>query len=229
MRSILIVIMSMFLVVVSANAEDKTSLKSEKDKLSYSLGYGFGENMKKQGIDIKADIAAQGLKDSLSGKKGLMTDKEIEETMAAFQKEFLAKKREEAQKIAEKNKKEGEDFLAENKKKAGVKTTSSGLQYKIIKKGTGKTPTSTDSVTVNYRGTLIDGTEFDSSFKRGTPATFQVGGVIRGWTEALQLMKEGAKWQLFIPSGLAYGQRGAGGLIGPDAVLIFEVELISVN
>lgn len=229
MRSILTVIMSMFLVVVSANAEDKTSLKSEKDKLSYSLGYGFGENMKKQGIDIKADIAAQGLKDSLSGKKGLMTEKEIEETMAAFQKEFLAKKREEAQKIAEKNKKEGEDFLAENKKKAGVKTTSSGLQYKIIKKGTGKTPQSTDSVTVNYRGTLIDGTEFDSSFKRGTPATFQVGGVIRGWTEALQLMKEGAKWQLFIPSDLAYGQRGAGGLIGPDAVLIFEVELISIN
>jgi FKBP-type peptidyl-prolyl cis-trans isomerase FklB len=221
--------MSMFLVVVSANAEDKTSLKSEKDKLSYSLGYGFGENMKKQGIDIKADIAAQGLKDSLSGKKGLMTEKEIEETMAAFQKEFLAKKREEAKKIAEKNKKEGEDFLAENKKKAGVKTTSSGLQYKIIKKGTGKTPQSTDSVTVNYRGTLIDGTEFDSSFKRGTPATFQVGGVIRGWTEALQLMKEGAKWQLFIPSDLAYGQRGAGGLIGPDAVLIFEVELISIN
>ncbi len=229
MRSLLTVIMSMFLVVVSANAEDKTSLKSEKDKLSYSLGYGFGENMKKQGIDIKADIAAQGLKDSLSGKKGLMTEKEIEETMAAFQKEFLAKKREEAQKIAEKNKKEGEDFLAENKKKTGVKTTSSGLQYKIIKKGTGKTPQSTDSVTVNYRGTLIDGTEFDSSFKRGTPATFQVGGVIRGWTEALQLMKEGAKWQLFIPSDLAYGQRGAGGLIGPDAVLIFEVELMSIN
>jgi FKBP-type peptidyl-prolyl cis-trans isomerase FklB len=145
--------------------------------------------------------------------------------MMAFQKEVMAKQAE----VAKKNKAEGEAFLAENKKKEGVKTTPSGLQYKVIKPGKGKKPKSSDTVTVNYRGTLIDGTEFDSSYKRGQPATFQVSGVIPGWTEALQLMEEGAKWQLFIPSNLAYGERGAGGVIGPNATLIFEVELISIQ
>jgi FKBP-type peptidyl-prolyl cis-trans isomerase FklB len=131
--------------------------------------------------------------------------------------------------LSEKNKKEGEEYLAENKKKEGIITTQSGLQYKVLKKGTGKIPKSTDTVTVNYRGTLIDGTEFDSSYRRGQPASFKVNGVIRGWTEALQLMKEGAKWQLYIPSNLAYGERGAGRNIGPNSTLIFEVELISIN
>ncbi|MHA2219485.1 MAG: FKBP-type peptidyl-prolyl cis-trans isomerase [Candidatus Hodarchaeales archaeon] len=131
--------------------------------------------------------------------------------------------------MSEKNKKEGEEYLAENKKKEGIITTQSGLQYKVLKKGTGKIPKSTDTVTVNYRGTLIDGTEFDSSYRRGQPASFKVNGVIRGWTEALQLMKEGAKWQLYIPSNLAYGERGAGRNIGPNSTLIFEVELISIN
>jgi FKBP-type peptidyl-prolyl cis-trans isomerase FklB len=145
--------------------------------------------------------------------------------MMAFQKEVMAKQAE----VAKKNKAEGEAFLAENKKKEGVKTTASGLQYKVIKPGKGKKPKSSDTVTVNYRGTLIDGTEFDSSYKRGQPATFQVSGVIPGWTEGLQLMEEGAKWQLFIPSNLAYGERGAGGVIGPNATLIFEVELLSIQ
>ncbi len=132
-------------------------------------------------------------------------------------------------KIGEKNKKEGEDFLAENKKKEGVQTLPSGLQYKVIKAGTGKKPQLTDTVTTQYRGTLIDGTEFDSSYRRGKPATFPVNGVIRGWTEALQLMEEGAKWELFVPPDLAYGERGAGQQIGPNATLIFEIELISIQ
>ena len=146
--------------------------------------------------------------------------------MMAFQKEVMAKQAE----VAKKNKTEGDAFLAENKKKEGVKTLPSGLQYKVIKAGTGKKPKMNDTVTVNYRGTLIDGTEFDNSYKRGQPATFQVNGVIPGWTEALQLMEQGAKWQLFIPSNLAYGERGApGGQIGPNATLIFEIELISIQ
>jgi FKBP-type peptidyl-prolyl cis-trans isomerase FklB len=165
----------------------------------------------------------------MSGGKPLLTEQEIKDVITALQKDLQAKQQEKMRVLAEKNKKEGESFLAENKKKDGVITLASGLQYKIIKNGGGKMPKATDSVTVNYRGTLIDGTEFDSSIKRGQPATFQVSGVIPGWTEALQLMREGSKWQLFIPSNLAYGERGAGGSIGPNAVLIFEVELISIN
>jgi len=141
----------------------------------------------------------------------------------------MTKQEEETKKLGEKNRKEGEAFLAANKKKEGVKTLASGLQYKVIKPGTGKKPKSTDTVTTHYRGTLIDGTEFDSSYNRGQPATFPVHGVIPGWTEALQLMEEGAKWQLFIPSKLGYGERGAGQAIGPNATLIFEVELVSVQ
>jgi FKBP-type peptidyl-prolyl cis-trans isomerase FklB len=142
--------------------------------------------------------------------------------MAAFQKEMIAK-------LGEKNKAEGEAFLAENKKKEGVKTLPSGLQYKVIKAGTGKKPKVTDTVTTHYRGTLMNGTEFDSSYRRGQPVSFQVNGVIPGWTEALQLMEEGAKWQLFIPSNLAYGERGAGRDIGPNATLVFEIELLSIE
>ncbi|MHA2219874.1 MAG: FKBP-type peptidyl-prolyl cis-trans isomerase, partial [Candidatus Hodarchaeales archaeon] len=149
--------------------------------------------------------------------------------LAAFKKEMSQKQIAQMKELSEKNKKEGEEYLAENKKKEDIVITQSGLQYKVLKKGTGKIPKSTDTVTVNYRGTLIDGTEFDSSYRRGQPASFKVNGVIRGWTEALQLMKEGAKWQLYIPSNLAYGERGAGRNIGPNSTLIFEVELISIN
>jgi FKBP-type peptidyl-prolyl cis-trans isomerase FklB len=149
--------------------------------------------------------------------------------MNTFKEEMTKKQEEAMKKAAEKNKKDGAAFLAENKKKEGVVTLPSGLQYKIITQGTGNTPKATDTVTVNYRGSLVDGTEFDSSYKRGQPATFPVNGVIKGWTEALQLMKEGAKWQLFIPSDLAYGEKGAGNVIGPNATLIFDVELISAK
>jgi FKBP-type peptidyl-prolyl cis-trans isomerase FklB len=214
---------------VGAAYGEEISLKDSKDKVSYAIGLDVGNAMKKQAIDINTDIFMRGLKDAIAGEKKLMTDDEIRETMTAFSHEMAEKQKEKMKKLGEKNKEEGETFLAENKKKEGVKTLGSGLQYKVITEGAGKTPKATDTVTVNYRGTLVDGTEFDSSYKRGQPATFPVNGVIRGWTEALQLMKEGAKWQLFIPSDLAYGDKGAGGMIGANAVLIFEVELISVK
>jgi FKBP-type peptidyl-prolyl cis-trans isomerase FklB len=189
----------------------------------------IGENFKKQSIDIDPDILSRGIQDGLSGAKPLLSEQEAREVMTAFEKEMRSRQQAAQKAAGEKNKKEGEAFLAENKKKAGVKTLPSGLQYRVIKAGTGKKPAATDTVTTHYRGTLIDGTEFDSSYKRGKPATFPVNGVIPGWTEALQLMEEGAKWQLFIPSNLAYAERGAGRVIGPHATLIFEVELISIQ
>jgi len=226
MKLKLIVILGILFLVSQVNAQENLVLKNQKDKVSYIIGMDIGTNLKKQSIDIDSNILAKGVKDALAGTKPLLTEQEIQETMMAFQKDMMAKQEE----IGKKNKKEGETFLAENKKKEGVKTLPSGLQYKVIKAGTGKKPKLSDTVTAHYRGTLIDGTEFDSSYKRGQPATFPVsGGMIPGWTEALQLMEEGAKWQLFIPSNLAYGERGAGGVIGPNATLIFEVELISVQ
>jgi FKBP-type peptidyl-prolyl cis-trans isomerase FklB len=218
----------LMMVAGSAFAEQK-ELKGEKERLGYSMGWITGQQMKRQDIDTDVDMFAKGMKDSLAGGELLMTEKEIQETLTAFQRDMGAKQQEKMKQLAENNKKAGEAFLAENKKKEGVKTLPSGLQYKIITEGTGKMPKETDTVTTNYKGTLIDGTEFDSSYKRGQPATFPVNGVIKGWTEALQMMKEGAKWQLFIPSDLAYGERGAGGAIAPNETLIFEVELIAVG
>jgi len=210
-------------------AEETQTLKTEKEKLSYSIGMEIGSNLKRQAIDVEVDLLLKGLKDGFSGGKTLLSPEEVRNVLTTFQKEMMAKQKEEARVLGEKNKKEGEAFLAENKKKPGVVTLPSGLQYKVIKAGTGKKPKATDTVKTHYRGTLLDGTEFDSSYRRGGPATFPVKGVIPGWTEALQLMEEGAKWQLFIPPHLAYGERGAGPVIGPNATLIFEVELISVQ
>src|SRR3989338_6983433 len=228
MKTLLAVTLSTVLVAGCANAGGDTMLKNEKDKVSYSIGLNIGGNFKSQSVDINTDVLLKGIKDALSGSKPLMTEKEIQETMTAFQKEMTAKHGEQTKVLAETNKKEGEAFLAANKGKEGVKTTSSGLQYKIIKDGNGQTPKATDTVTVNYSGTLIDGTEFDSSYKRGEPASFPLNGVIPGWTEALQMMKVGSKWQLFLPPALAYGERGAGRK-GPNATLIFEVELIYIG
>ena len=226
MKLKLIVILGILFLVSQVNAQENLVLKNQKDKISYIIGMDIGTNLKKQSIDIDSNILAKGVKDALAGTKPLLTEQEIQETMVAFQKEMMAKQAE----VAKKNKAEGEAFLTENKKKEGVKTLSSGLQYKVIKAGTGKKPKSTDTVTAHYRGTLINGTEFDSSYKRGQPATFPVsGGMIPGWTEALQLMEEGAKWQLFIPSNLAYGEKGAGRDIGPNATLIFEIEMVSIQ
>ena len=217
------------LLLVGFASAELQELKTEKDKTSYSMGVATGTQMKRQSIDVDVEIFAKGLKDAISGGTLQMTEQEIQETLKTFQQALAAKQAEKSRKLADTNRKEGEAFLAENKKKEGVQTLPSGLQYKILTEGSGKMPKETDTVTTHYRGTLIDGTEFDSSFKRGQPASFPVNGVIKGWTEALQLMKEGSKWQLFIPSDLAYGERGAGGQIGPNATLIFEVELISIN
>jgi len=229
MKLKLVVILAILLLASQVGAQNQTTLKSPKEKLSYSIGVDIGNTLKRQQIEADATVLGQGIKDAMSGGKLLLSEQEIRETMQNFQKEMVAKQAERMKKLGDENKKAGEAFLAENKKKPGVVALPSGLQYKVIKEGTGKSPKATDTVTVNYRGTLLDGSEFDSSFKRGEPATFQVNGVIAGWTEALQKMKPGAKWQLFIPSNLAYGERGAGGMIGPNATLIFEVDLISIK
>ncbi|NQT81616.1 FKBP-type peptidyl-prolyl cis-trans isomerase [bacterium] len=207
----------------------KLQLKSASAKLSYALGMDIGASLKRLEAEIDPAIFFRGVEDTLKGGKPLLTPQEATE----IRNEFFTKKREElAQRMketGEKNLKEGEAFLAENKKKDGVVTTASGLQYMVLRKGDGSKPKKTDQVTVNYQGTLIDGTEFDSSYKRGQPATFSAGGVIPGWTEALQLMNVGSKYRLFIPSNLAYGERGSGARIGPNAALIFEVELLGIE
>lgn len=213
----------------AAYAADAPELKTDKEKLSYSIGMDIGGKLKQQSIEVDPELLAQGLKDSYGGGKTILTEDEARQAFMEFQQRQMAKQAEANRVLGEKNKADGEKFLAENAKKEGVKTLPSGLQYKVITPGKGKSPKATDTVTTNYRGTLIDGTEFDSSYKRGQPATFPVSGVIPGWTEALQLMKEGAKWELFLPSSLAYGDRGAGKEIGPNAALIFEVELISIK
>ncbi len=213
----------------AAKSGEDPALKSVMDRASYSIGLSIGKNLKSDAVEVDLANLSRGIKDGLGGSKPLLTETESREAIAAFQKELQAKKAEKAKGLADKNLKDGEAFLAENKKKEGVKTTASGLQYKVIKAGTGKTPKATDTVTTHYRGTLIDGTQFDSSYDRGEPASFPVKGVIKGWTEALQLMPVGSKWQLFIPSSLAYGERGAGDDIGPNATLIFDIELISIT
>jgi FKBP-type peptidyl-prolyl cis-trans isomerase FklB len=228
MRLFLSMVLGIALLAGQASAEEKKVLQTAKEKQSYSMGADIGARLKAQSIEVEADAFVQGMKDTLSGAKKLLTDDEIRETLTALQKELREKMEEKNKALGEKNKKEGEAFLAENKKKEGVKSLPSGLQYKVMKEGTGKAPKADDTVVCNYRGTLIDGTEFDSSYKRGEPATFPLNQIIPGWTEALQLMKEGAKWQLFIPATLAYGEQSTG-IIGPNSVLIFEIELISVK
>jgi FKBP-type peptidyl-prolyl cis-trans isomerase FklB len=229
MKHLLTVILSIAFLFSVCHAQEKLELKDQKDKESYSLGYQFGQSLKSQGVDINLDIYASGIKDALGGKEPQMNQEEIRATITGLQQRLQAARQKELKEKAEKNLNEGRKFLAENQKKGGIKTLPSGLQYKIIEEGSGKMPKAEDTVTVNYKGTLIDGTEFDSSYKRGQPATFQVNGVIKGWTEALQLMKEGAKWQLFIPPELAYGERGAGPTILPNSTLIFEVELLTIK
>jgi FKBP-type peptidyl-prolyl cis-trans isomerase len=213
---------TLLLLPALATAQQKAAPKTQKEKVSYIIGLDIGRNMKRQMLDVDVPQLTRGIQDGVQDAKPVLSDSEMQEVMTVFQKEVLAR-------MEEKNKKDGEAFLAENKNKPGVKTLSSGLQYKVLIEGSGKTPKATDTVVTHYRGTLIDGREFDSSYKRGEPATFPVNRVIPAWVEALQLMKEGSKWQLFVPSNLGYGERGAGQDIGPNATLIFEVELIKVK
>lgn len=208
----------------------QSPFKTTKEKASYALGMNVGSSLQRQSVDIDPDVFEKGLKDAMSGGKTLLTEEEARAALMELQNDVRAKQEEKTKLALENNKKEGDAFLAANKTKEGVVTLPSGLQYKILKQGTGPKPTAGDTVECNYRGTLINGTEFDSSYKRGQPATFPVSGVIKGWTEALQLMPVGSKWQLFIPPNLAYGERGTpGGEIGPNATLIFEVELLSIQ
>ena len=224
------VMLSVALAVSGAAwAAGPQELPGEKERLGYSFGMDIGSALRRQSIELDVDALNRGLKDAYIGGKTLLTEEESRREIEKYQQRLMEQQAEAMRQLSEKNKAEGEKFLAENGKKEGVTALPSGLQYKVITPGSGKSPKLSDSVTTHYKGTLIDGTEFDSSYKRGEPATFPVSGVIAGWTEALQLMKEGAKWQIFLPPALAYGDRGAGRDIGPNATLIFEVELISVK
>jgi FKBP-type peptidyl-prolyl cis-trans isomerase FklB len=223
----------LLLIASGCTAQDQRSktreLKTLTDRVSYGIGLNIGRDFKEQHINVDPDLLAQGIRDAMAGGEVLLTDEEMQQAMMEFQQEMMAAQEKRMTEQAAKNQQEGEAFLAENAQKEGVTVLPSGLQYRVIEAGTGKSPSAQSMVTVHYRGRLIDGTEFDSSHERGEPATFPVSGVIPGWTEALQLMQEGGKWEIFIPSNLAYGERGAGQVIGPNAVLIFEVELLSVQ
>jgi len=210
-------------------AAELPELGDEKARVNYSVGFQIGDDFKRQSVEINPEMLVKGIQDALSGNTPLMTTEEQRATLVNLQSQVAAQQKKEKPKQAQEYNGEGRKFLAANANKPGVMTLPSGLQYKVIQKGRGRTPGETDTVTVHYRGSLIDGTEFDSSYSRGKPATFGVSRVIAGWTEALQLMKEGARWELFIPPDLAYGKKGAGSKIPPNSTLIFEVELISVE
>jgi len=217
------------LLVIGCNQSGvkNVELKTFNDSVSYSIGTDIGSNFKQQELEINVDALAKGLADALADKDLEITDVQSAQILNRFQKEMREKMQAKNDAEAADNAKKGEEFLAENKKKDGVKVTASGLQYKVIKQGNGPKPKLTDKVKVNYRGTLIDGTEFDSSYKRGTPAEFPLNGVIKGWTEGLQLMPVGSKYEFYIPAELAYGARGPQ-TIGPNQTLIFEVELLEI-
>jgi len=235
MRVILSILFSAFLLIGPALAQEQPKAKSDtmsqKEKLSYSLGYKAGSNIKNSSVDIDIETYLKALKEGYAGNKAALTEQEMANTLQSVQKEMKAKQAKKMEGVAEKNKKEGEAFIAENAKKDGVVTLPSGLQYKVVKEGTGKIPTKTDKVKVHYRGTFTSGAEFHNSYKSDKPVTNEVGKFIKGMREALLLMKEGSKWILYVPSNLAYGAKGLGRgrIIGPNQTLIFEVELIAVE
>ncbi len=226
MKCMVLTILNVMLLWGVCSAGEKLDLSDAKVRVSYSVGYQMGGDFKRQGVDINPELVLKGIQDALAGNEPLMTMEEMRTSLVDLQKTVTAaqKKKEEE---AARNLAEGRRFLVENGKKEGVVTLASGLQYKVIEEGFGRTPGARDKVTVHYRGKLIDGSEFDSSYSRNKPAIFQTDQVIAGWKEALLLMKEGAKWLIFVPPGLAYGEQGAGSKIGPNSTLIFEVSLIS--
>lgn len=220
----------------TAGSSASTTIKDDKDKVSYSLGVDIGRTLQRLQLDLNQDALSKGITDVLGNKPMAMTDQELQQTLQAFQQkmmqkqqEAMSKKQEEMKAVAEKNKADGKKFLDDNAKKADVKTTSTGLQYKVIKEGKGDKPKDTDVVETNYRGTTIDGKEFDSSAKHGSSFSFPVNGVIKGWSEALKMMPVGSKWELYVPSDLAYGDEGYGEDIAPGSTLVFEVELLSIK
>ncbi len=231
MRKIGLAVLVAVLVCTTATAAEtkKVDLTTKAAKQGYAIGYQLGSDFKAKSIEVDTQAMAAGVTAAMKATTPEMKPEEIHAVLSDVQKQVDAARREAFMKKAEENKKDGEKFLAENGKKAGVTTLPSGLQYKIIKKGDGPKPTATSKVTVNYRGTLPDGTEFDNSYKRGQPVTFQVDRVVKGWTEALQLMPTGSKWMLYLPASLAYGERGAPPRIGPNQVLVFEVELLKID
>lgn len=236
----LLAVVALLFAAAEASAQDAApaapSLKSLKERVSYLVGMNIGRQLKNDSMEVDHDLVIRGLKDALAGSKSLLSDDEADATFREFQKQMMAKEAEKAlatnpemKAAAEKNSAEGAKFLAENGKKEGVVTLPSGLQYKVIKAGNGATPKATDTVQTHYRGRLLDGTVFDSSYERGQPASFGVTQVIAGWTEALQKMKAGDKWELYIPADLAYGLRGSPPAIGPNSTLVFDIELIAVE
>jgi FKBP-type peptidyl-prolyl cis-trans isomerase FklB len=229
MRLALMAIMAILLAAPPAGAVEKAELKNAKDKLSYVLGYSLGSNMKRDQVEVNQDLFLQALKEGLGGGKAILDDAEMRQVMQQFSQDLQTRRREVRRKLAEENEKAGKAFLEANKKNKGVKELKSGLQYKVLKPGKGKSPSPTDLVTVHYRGTKIDGSEFDSSYGRGQPAKFQLSRVIRGWQEALQKMKPGATWEIFVPANLAYGPMGQGPKVGPNETLVFKVELLKVE
>jgi FKBP-type peptidyl-prolyl cis-trans isomerase len=229
----LTVVTGIVLAACGRTPETRSSLDTQKERLSYAVGVEMSQDLKRAGVEIDAALMVRGLNDGLSGKKLLLTDRDLRDTVSAFQVARKEKQAEAGKAAAEDNKKRGEAFLAENARKPGVVTLPSGLEYEILRAAEGRRPTDDDTVECHYRGTLIDGAEIDSSYRRSQPLTFRVGQVIPGWREALKLMPVGAKWKLFVPSQLAYGEQGikskSGRTIAPNAALVFEVELLGIK
>jgi FKBP-type peptidyl-prolyl cis-trans isomerase FklB len=223
LRLLLVLIAST--LIISACAKKDAKLETDQQKLSYAIGHNIAQNLKQQNIELDTVALSAAFDDILSDKESRLTPEEMRNAIMGYQRE----KMKEREAKGEKNKSEGLAFLEKNKKKEGVKVTKSGIQYKVIKAGKGKKPKASDTVKVHYRGTLIDGREFDSSYKRKEPAKFPLRGVIKGWQEILPMMKTGAKWHIAVPSELAYGPRGQGGMIGPNSTLVFEIELLSIE
>lgn len=223
MKTVIALLVSLGVVSVAAAAP--ADLKTDKARQAYTFGFQMGANVKSQGLDVDAATFARGVKDGMAGAKPALTEKEMGEAMQKFRDARMAQHQEQSKK----NAKRGEEYLAKNKAKEGVKTLDSGVQYRVVKEGDGSSPKDSDTVTVHYRGTLIDGKEFDSSYKRGEPVSFPVKGVIPGWQQVLPLMKKGAKWEIAVPAASAYGERGAGPAIGPNETLLFEIELLDIK
>jgi len=229
MRFLSIFAVALVLMSCQNNAQENVELKTQKDSVSYAIGYNIGNNFKTQNIDVDPAIVAAAMRDLMNDAEPKLNEEQSQQVWMAYQQELMAKQQQEREESGVKNKEVGQKWLEENKKKDGVQVTASGLQYKVITMGEGATPTKDDKVKVHYRGKLIDGKQFDSSYDRGEPAVFPVTGVIPGWTEVLQLMPVGSKWEVYIPSELGYGERGAGQDIGPHATLIFDLELLGIE